>query len=161
MKYFTDELWSKFNSIGEISDAEYKEALRQWNKNGQLYMEQFKKVRNYLPVDFLDIYDRENGFHDYRLVTFNIKHENYGVKPTIIIKICISNNENIWEITYKNISSFNVDCKVLSELRGLDDWGYDEILEVDRETLSHEILFASGATISICFHKSCISIKKI
>jgi hypothetical protein len=165
MKYFTDELWSKFNSVGEISDAEYKEASRQWTENGKQYMEQFEKAKNYLTTDFLDVYEKSSGFHDYRLVTFNIVHEEYGTKQPISIKICVTDYENTWEILYKGISKFNISYEVekgsFSELRGLDDWGYDEILEVDGDTLSHEILFASGASILIHFQKSNISILRV
>lgn len=42
---------------------------------------------------------------------------------------------------------------------GFDNYGYDEFLEVDENILSHEILFASDATILVYFKY--ISIKKV
>lgn len=42
---------------------------------------------------------------------------------------------------------------------GFDDYGYDEFLEVDENTLSHEILFDSDATILVHFKQ--ISIKRV
>lgn len=36
---------------------------------------------------------------------------------------------------------------------GFDDYGYNEFLEVDDNILSHEVLFASGATILVHFKK--------
>lgn len=44
--------------------------------------------------------------------------------------------------------------------RGFDDWGYNEILSVDDETLSFEVLFASGATVLVYFKNKQLFLKK-
>ncbi|WP_338552518.1 hypothetical protein [Paenibacillus sp. KS-LC4] len=44
--------------------------------------------------------------------------------------------------------------------RGMDDWGYDELLMMDEKTISHEILFASGSTFLIHFIDHGISVRK-
>lgn len=55
-------------------------------------------------------------------------------------------------MTYKSITKFNINYEnEIEARRGFDDWGYDEFLPVDEQFLSHEILFASGATILIHF----------
>ncbi|MEC0248191.1 hypothetical protein P4H65_20550 [Paenibacillus chitinolyticus] len=45
--------------------------------------------------------------------------------------------------------------------RGFDDFGYQEFLEVDENTISHEILFASGAQVLIHFQRHSIRISQI
>lgn len=67
------------------------------------------------------------------------------------------------KITYKHIKQFNVNYKEAEgwgDRRGFDDWGYDEFLPIDEQTLSHEILFASGSTILICFKNGNVFVAK-
>lgn len=163
MKYFKDELWTKFNS--DISKEEYTNATEEWEKNSHEYSLIFERVKQKLSQKFLKIYLSNYGFHDYRLVKFNIIHQKYGVLNPISLSIIITDGDNIWEIKYKNIRKVNVNFEngndEFNKRRGFDDWGYDEFLEVNENTLSYEILFASGANILIHFKNNNIFINKI
>lgn len=46
------------------------------------------------------------------------------------------------------------------DLKALRDWGYEEILDVNEDVLSHEILFSSGSKILIHFSNKMIKIYK-
>jgi hypothetical protein len=50
---------------------------------------------------------------------------------------------------------------LFAERRGMDCWLYDELLVLDEDTLSHEILFASGAKLLLHFKNKGISITKL
>lgn len=165
MKYYISELWRKLNSN---SSKEREEAKYLWKNNDEEYSKIFEKVKERLPKKFLKIFMREHGFHDYKLRNFQVIHVNPGYKDPIEILITITNGETTWNIMYYGIKEFNVKYtskpmlfpgKMRVYYDGFDDYGYDEFYEIDENTLSHEILFASGATIFICFNK--ISISKI
>lgn len=163
MKYFKPELWDGYNS--DIKE-EFEEAKMQWEKNNKEYAQIFQHVKQRLPKTFLKIYMKEKGFHDYHLKDFQIIHGREGFKNPIAVIIEIENGENTWHIIYKGVTKIAVNYKdeqvnESSKRRfqyGFDDYGYDEFLEVNDKTLSHEILFASGATILVHFKN--ISIKK-
>lgn len=69
-----------------------------------------------------------------------------------------------FKITYKCIKKYSVnyeECEGLGDRRGFDDWGYDEFLPIDEQTLSHEILFASGSTMLIHFKNGNVFVAKV
>ena len=164
MKYFKAELWSGYNSdIEEI----FEEAKKQWEINNKEYAKIFEIVKQRLPKAFLKIYMREHGFHDYHLRNFQVIHEKEGFRNPIEVSIKIENGEKAWNIMYKGVTKvqINYEAEQVNEIRkrrfqrGFDDFGYDEFIEVDDNIISHEILFASNATILVYFKH--ISIKKI
>ncbi|MCT8976979.1 hypothetical protein N4T77_10220 [Clostridium sp. CX1] len=165
MKYYTSELWRKLNSD---SDEEREDAKKQWTKNSKEYGERFEKLKYKLPKRFLQIFMKEYGFHDYYLTDLQIIHETPGYRNPVKVILTITDTEKSWNIIYHGIK--DIDVKYTSEpyvrpgktkkyYDGFDIYGYNEFNEVDEETLSHEILFASGATILVSFRK--ISIKKV
>lgn len=165
MRYYTDELWSRINS--KIKE-ERENASLQWDKNDAEYSEIFKDVKELLPKKFLRIYLQEYGFHDYKLKNFEVIHGEEGYKDPVAVSIVITNTEKTWNIIYKKIKKIEVNYEQQPDVfkrkkrrtyEGFDDYGYDEFFQIDEKTLSHEILFASSATILIHFEK--ISISKI
>lgn len=164
MKYFTDELWNGINS--EVKEIREKSKL-QWRINDNIYFKIFQEVKKLLPKNFLKIYTKEYGFHDYKLKDFEIIHGEKGYTDPVAINILISNKEKTWKLTYKKIKKIVINYKQQPDIfnrkrreyEGFDDYGYDEFFQVDDKILSHEILFASGSTILIHFEK--ISIIKI
>lgn len=164
MKYFKPELWSGYNSD---NNDEVKKAEEQWSKNDKEYTQVFEKIKERLPKGFLKIYLKEQGFHDYHLKNVEVIHGSEGYKNPISVSLEIQAGENIWNIIYKGVTKIRVDYedenikshRARRLQRGFDDYGYDEFIEVDENTISHEILFASDATILVHFKK--ISIKRI
>jgi len=164
MRYFTDELWSGINS--DLQE-ERKKAKLQWEKNDREYSEIFKTVKELLPKKFLKIYEQEYGFHDYELKNFEVLHGEKGYKDPVAISIVITDNIKTWNIVYKKIKKITLNYKQQPDLfnrkrrtyDGFDDYGYDEFFKVNEKTFSHEILFASGATILVHFEKITINKK--
>lgn len=165
MKYFTDELWNEINSD---SKEKREEASLQWEKNAEEYYKIFENIEKLLPKKFLKLYLKENGFHDYELKNYQIIHGKKGYKGSVAVSLVITNTEHTWNIVYNKIKKIAVNYeqqpdiferKKRREYRGFDDYGYNEFFQIDEKTLSHEILFASGATILVHFEK--ISIVEI
>jgi len=164
MRYFTDELWKGINSD---SKEEREKSNLQWDKNDEEYYKIFEKVEKLLPKKFLKIYKQEYGFHDYELKNYEVIHGKQGYKDPVAVNIVISNTEKTWNIGYEKIKKIVINYELQPdvfgrkrrrEYRGFDDYGYNEFYQINEKTLSHEILFASGATILVHFEK--ISINK-
>lgn len=162
MRYFTDELWSKLNSD---SQKERDEAFFEWDKNNKAYSEIFDLVKFRLSQKFLRMYLGNHGFHDFQIKNIVLTHKEYGFKNPISLEIYVTDSVNTFKITYKCIKKFYVNYEEIEEdwsaRRGFDTWGYDEFIPVDEQTLSHEILFASGSTILIHFKNNNIFVTKI
>lgn len=160
MKYFTSELWS---NAGNPDKTKRERAHRQWHENDEAYGKIFDNVKKRLPENFLKVYFSNAGFRDFKLLSFGLDQVIGGKKNPTSFHIDIESYKgNIaYRITYK----FPIKCKVHYEgeicSAGFDDWEYCEFLPVDKKTLSHEILFASDATILIYFHDKNISIEQI
>lgn len=154
------DLWERVNSKAE---AERIKAELEWDKNDKNYAKTFQSLKNRFSPELLKIYMDNHGFHDFYLVDINIVNEKLGLKKPIQIKITVTDSQKVWEITYNGIKqlliNYNLNNKPLGFGKGFSSWGYDEFLEVDERTLSHEILFASGASIRILFEK--IKIKEV
>ena len=162
MKYYTYELWSG----GYDCYKEQKEKVHlQWIKNDEEYSKIFVTVKELLPKKFMKIYLKEHGFHDYQLRNFEIIHGKEGYIDPVAVSMDITDGYNSWNIVYKKIKkiSINYEQDIDNSKRrlysGFDNYGYDEFFQIDEKTFSHEILFASGATILIHFEK--IQINKI
>lgn len=164
MKYFKAELWRGYNSENK---EEFEKAKAQWDRNNKEYAQIFENVKERLPKGFLKIYMKEHGFHDFHLKSFEIIHVSEGYKNPVSVSMEIEEGENTWNILYKGVTNVQINYenekaeedKVRRFQYGFDDYGYDEFLEVDENILSHEILFASDATILIHFKH--ISIKRV
>lgn len=164
MKYFKPELWRGYNSDNK---EEFEKAKVQWDKNNKEYAQVFEKVKQRLPKGFFKIYMKEHGFHDFHLKNFQVIHGSEGYKNPVSVSLEIEDGENTWNILYKGVTKVQINYqdekakedKIRRFQYGFDDYGYDEFLEIDENTISHEILFASDATILVHFKQ--ISIRKI
>ena len=157
MKYFTEELWSKFNSGDpQISN----EADIQWQANAKAYQEMFKSLGNRFSKKTFELLSK-NSFHDLQLVNLQIIHGRYGLEYPVSVILSIGNREKLWHLQYKKVMKLQIDYEPENfvEGRGFHDWGYDEFIAIDDDALSHEILFASGAKILIYFINKGLSIK--
>lgn len=164
MRYFTDELCEEINC--GVKERR-KVAEKEWDKNAEEYNVLFNNMRYRLSKKFLRIYEKEANFHDYRLKEIEVIHGKYGFIDPVKVSLIIYNEINTWKLDYIKIEKISLNYKKINDIPsrakefyvGFDDFAYDEFLEVDDRTLSHEILFASGATLLIKFGK--IFIKKL
>ena len=162
MQYFTFELWTKLNSENE---NEREEADLQFSENGRAYWQRFEKLKVKMSTNVFEFFNTQ-GFHDYHIKNIEMIHGVYKLKNPIEVVLTVTDAFDTWKLNYNCVNRFEIhysssNSSSLSFHNGFDDWGYDELLEVEEETLSHEILFASGATITIHFLNGNISLKKV
>lgn len=162
MQYFTFELWSKFSSENEL---ERQQADVQWDENSKVYLQMFEQLKARISKQVFEFFTNE-GFHDYHIQNLEMVHGDYKQKNPIDVTITVTNAIDTWKLNYKCVQRFevqynNANTSSLSFHNGFDDWGYDELLAVNEGILSHEILFASGATILIHFPNQNILIEKV
>ncbi|EGW39340.1 hypothetical protein [Desulfosporosinus sp. OT] len=145
MEYFTEDLWNRINS----SDFDEKKKARdQWKLNDEAYTIKFQSLEARFSKKAFDFFKR-SSLHDSSLNDIVIEHKEFGRAKKITVSIILTDQERVWTITYKKVSKISVDYVkkkgLYNNQKGFDDFGYDEFLDVDEDTLSHEILFASGA----------------
>lgn len=122
---------------------------------------------------------KHNSFHDGKVLSISIVNKADGEKkdPTTIKMIIEKyvekeNKYTTYEIKWtkvrkfyfdydinRNVYSNKTDKIVCDGMRGIDEWGYDEILPLNEKQLQHEIFLFSQTTIII--HCSNIKIKKL
>ncbi|MFD0694978.1 hypothetical protein ACFQZT_12800 [Paenibacillus sp. GCM10027628] len=161
MKYFTDELWTQMNH-GNVVDQE--NAQSKWTENSKAYNKLYPKLENRLSRKVYE-YFKTKGFHDYRLKNVDVIHSDYGVLNPVEVTVIVTNDTEEWNITFKKIKKlelkFGCGESDFEQRRGFDVWGYNEILIVDDETLSFEVLFASGAIILLHFKNKQLFLEKV
>lgn len=150
MKYFTGELCGRINSE---SITEREQARLEWKQNDEVYSKVFENVKPMLTKKFLKMYLIAHGFHDCEFLSFEVIQPKRWANDPITVRIVISNRESKFTHTYKKVKKIrmNYDSEERMSKWGIDTWRYDEFLLVDDKQLTHEILFASGATIFIQF----------
>ncbi len=159
IQYFTDELWSKINSEDE---EERNKANRKWDENEALYHQRFQKLKDKLPRQVFDLYN-SRSFHDSNLIEVKINQLDTNTKRPINVEITLTDGESCWRIIYKKIIKLQIDYSendTLFRSQGFGDWGYEKILDVNEDVLSHEILFSSGSKILVHFSNKMIEISK-
>lgn len=136
-----------------------------WDVTG--YAKELKKLLprfNKETANFL----KNNSFHDGKVVSLTVLNkENRKTKDPTTIKIVVEQYEEgggIYEIQWINARKFLMDYDnpnkiVFGGRKGLDDWGYDEIVPLSKKKLQHEIFLFSQTKIII--HCSTIKIRKI
>lgn len=142
-----------------------------WDLEG--YAEQKEKILgrfNKETARFL----KNNSFHDGKVVSINILNQENGETkdPTTVKMIIEHRNEELYEVQWINVRKFFMDYDIKRNVyanaphkiafggrRGLDEWGYDELLPLSKKKLQHEILLFSQTTIQI--YCSNVKIRKI
>jgi len=162
MRYFTKELLSKINS--SIYEDELNADI-EWEKNMNEYWDRVKsRIKNRISQNAYSILENIS-FHDYRVLNIEIIHREFGLPNLLEILITLTDDLDIWQIKYKGVKKFKIDYESgkssLEKKRGLGTWGYDELLDFDEKTLSHEILFQFGTTLLIHFKNNGIVYKKL
>ncbi len=163
MEIITKKHWLGWNS----DDKKFSDwALKSSEDNFKIYAERLEKLHYRLSKRNYKFF--KEGLHDGRLISFSvgdglhIKFENNPelnirdfYKTSVLIKVLNADFNAIYNLKYENVSKTVFDFPSDEPLWGnnIDDWGYDELSEVDEKTLRHEILFSSGSTVLIEFEK--------
>ena len=144
-----------------------------WDITG--YAKELKKLLprfNQETVNFL----KNHSFHDGKVISLTIlNQENGKTKDPTTINMVIqqyAKDGGTYEIQWINVRKFFMDYDITRNVygnkpnkivfggrRGLDEWGYDEILPLSKKKLQHEIFLFSQTTIII--HCSDIKIRKL
>jgi len=161
VRYFNDEIWLRLNSDLQ---KERDEADLEWERNNKAYSAIFETIKIRLSQKFLKTYLSNDCFHDFKIKNTVLTQKEYGFKNPVSVDVYVTDSNNTFRITYKCVKKFNVNYEEAEDMvnkRGFDDWGYDEFSSIDEQTVSHEIIFASGSTILIHFKNSNIFITKV
>lgn len=152
MKYFTDELWSR---MGGVSAKEREQTHIEWVHNCEAYWKVFETIKHRLSKKFLKVYSENDDFHDCDFLSFEVTQPQRWASDPVKVRIVISDGEFKWTLTYKQVKKamMNYDSETDEHMSkwGVHTWGYDEFLPKDDAYLTHEVLFASGASILIEF----------
>ena len=162
------EIVTKRHWLGWNSDDENEVAWAQKSADENLvrYAQRLDALRPRLKERNYRFF--KSGLHDGRLVAFCVGDGLHidldGAKSvslrdfyrtTVNIKVLNAEFDAIYNLKYQNVSKSVFDFPSEEPLWGnnIDDWGYDELSEVNEKVLRHEVLFSSGATILIEFEK--------
>ena len=103
------------------------------------------------------------SLHDGTLISFSVgdvlnkrSHLRYPKNNFAEIKVLKFDGKHVYILRYSKIRACKMDYPgdpvlFLNDNLTFNDWGYDELCLLEDQWLRHDILFASGATISIEF----------
>lgn len=163
MEFITKRHWRGWNSRDE---KESDWARKSTDENFKRYAEQLEKLRSRLNERNYRFF--RNGLHDARLISFcagdglHIDFDedrkvsiNDFYRTSVEVKVLNAEFDAIYHLKYGKVSKSVFDFPSDEPLWGnnIDDWGYDELTEVNERILRHEVLFSSGTTILIEFEK--------
>jgi hypothetical protein len=159
MKYFTREMWEGWQG----------DSRKQWvelhKKNLRNYRRQLKRLRPRLNQRTYDFFTRDS-LHDGSLVSVNIVDEEAKVELTgrnsrhrpypTTVTISVSTGTHLHTLSYSQVRRIEFEYPPEKDLsrepqEGFGWWGYDELTSRDKHFLGHDILFDSGAIISLEF----------
>lgn len=159
MKYFLYELIVALNK-DDTPHHECEAIEAQLQFNHLEYNKQFNMISHRLPVG---VSKRLNLFHDYILTKLDIKHTSL---LNTAIHFTLSNGEQHYCLSFNHVAYYcykhhNFDNKQPVFSRDVDSWLNYELLPINEQRLSFEILFASGANLYIEFNDKNIAVQKI
>lgn len=124
MNFLDESIFEKYENI---------KAERIWAHRISEYKKLYSVVRNRLPDEFLNEYEKQ-FFHDYRIVSiFPEQKKNYNYSLNIILE----HHKVFFKITYNNVKMFKCNIQIGDSL-AKTDLLQSEILAVDNEYMSHE-----------------------
>lgn len=151
MKYYINDLWRQINDENEQIRFN---AEQQWNDNAKSYSIIYNEVKNQLQKRFINIYEKESGFHDWKIDSICINQKLIEKNNPMEIEIAVKKDSKIYQILFKGVKKISIDYENNNSIHeGFGAWGYSEVLPVDNKTISFEILFSSDASILIHFER--------
>lgn len=148
MKFLHYELYKKLCSPnGECFQDE-------WNHQYALYLEEFEKVKAFLPKSFLREFCK-NNFHDNVINSIFLEKQQLkkNVRYNLYISLSDYYDQSIeHELIFDNIDNFETSLK-FNSFAGCCDWLYCEILKIDNNHLSFEVILFDDSIIHFVFTK--------
>jgi hypothetical protein len=173
MKYFTPKMWLGFNS------PRSKAAFGTWDRRFEAYQTNLKSILPKLNSGARRFFQTALILHDGTLTRMEVgdRVDDADGKTTrgianrrqLVVRLFVLSdrvNQHCYTLEYKNIDRIELNfpgtlklfpCGMFSNL---GDWGYDELTSVANGLFRHEILFASGATITIDFRQVSVHRKR-
>jgi len=169
MKYFTAQLWAEANSRNR---SVRKKADQQWNRNLKSYGKQFDKIMPKLTRNAQRFFSK--GMHDSELFSLTMGDHLSFLKDWIKVRTNFIEMKllhpkfprKLFTLQYSDILNYKIEYSSDSPIYDerdkqiLGDWGYDELSLTKDKWLKHEILFDTGATITIEFKKFSYKVKR-
>jgi hypothetical protein len=166
MKYFTPEMWLGFNS------PRAKAALGTWDRRLKAYRANLKKILPALSPNARRFFQDALILHDGTLTRMEVGDRigdadggatgDIVNRRRLIVRLFVLSDrvdQRCYTLEYKKIKRIELNFPGKVELfpigmdSNLGDWGYDELTSPEKGLFRHEILFASGASISIDFRE--------
>jgi hypothetical protein len=155
MEYFTDEVLS-FDPFA-TEEAQKAQDMK-WEKAVQSYKVRIKEIENRLLKSAYKFYTTQS-FHDYDLVSFQTREQKKKPLP-LEIHMEIKKGDRFLFLTYTDVQNFQLTYKTETSYRGLGCFVHDELLDINENFLSHEIMLSTGSSIKITFKNKCLKISK-
>lgn len=158
MKYFRNDLWESINSL-DLEESE--RAMEEWKTNAKIYWDQHNNLITRLDKTLVRFFNN-NNFHDCKVNECKITQGEIRSSSPTSLNIVVEYEQEEWVFEYKKIINLSINFNKNSDdsHNGFEEWGYHELLPVDDNVLSHEILFSSGATILVHFFDKDITVKR-
>lgn len=173
MKHFPPRLWLGFNSRRESTS---EAAFKSWDRNFEAYKKSLEKILPRLSPDARRFFLKPMLLHDGTLnlleVGDRIDHvaarrskgdwDRRNARVRMFVLPTAGNF--VYKLDYKSVTEVQVNFPGRISLfpagkhPNFGDWGYDELSFGRKSAFRHEILFSSGATISIEFDR--LSVKR-
>ncbi len=161
MRYFTKQLWRKFNE-GSASMRKADELFKRQNESYKKYIIDVIKPAKRSLYNFYLRNDRYDGrllsFSTGDAVNCDIHNKRDLRKNRIAVKMEVINGDSdkIYCLQYKKVQRIVFDFPSEEPLFNIaankvGDWGYDEMHLLKNGSFRHEIVFSSGAVILIEF----------
>lgn len=163
MEFITKRHWRGWNSHDE-KESEWARASSE--ENFKLYADRLEILRPRLTERNYQFFRK--GLHDARLISFSTgdglhidfnREKKISIndfnRTSVEIKLLNAEFDAIYHLKYGKVTKSVFDFPSNDPLWGnnIDDWGYDELSEVNEKVLRHEVLFSSGTSILIEFEK--------
>jgi hypothetical protein len=163
MRIITKRHWRGWNSDDQ---NEFDWARTSAEENFRRYADRLEKLRPRLKERNYSFF--KNGLHDARLISFctgDGLHIDFSgekrvsisdfYRTSVEIRVLNGDFDAIYLLRYGKVTRSVFDFPSDDPLWGnnVDDWGYDELSEVNEAVLRHEVLFSSGTSILIEFEK--------
>jgi hypothetical protein len=163
MKYFTPEGWIGFNSARRDS------AFQSYDRRLESYRKQLSLLLPRLNPTARRFFREVCLLHDGTLLRMEAGDHIDGAgqggtrigvndrRASVRLLVKSENGESIYTLNYTGVRRVEVPGETVlfpsGKRANFGDWGYDELTSAKEGRFRHEVLFASGSTITIEFKK--------
>jgi hypothetical protein len=173
MKFFTPQMWLGFNG------PRSKEVLGTWDRRFEAYQKNLKTILPELSSGARRFFQNALVLHDGTLTRMEVGDRigdaegktTRGIagRRRLIVRLFVLSDrveQHCYKLEYKDVDRIELNYPGKTKLfpvgmfSNLGDWGYDELTSVANGLFRHEILFSSGATISIDFREVSVRRKR-